>query len=282
MSKIKLIADSGATKTEWRLIAGNKKKAIFTQGLSPYFLNRNQIAETVATGVMPAVKRYTIDEIYFCGTGCKTAANKAIVKAALRSVFSAAAVTVEDDVTGAAKSLCGREKGIACILGTGSNSCFFNGKKIVKNSPGIGFILGDEGSGAVLGKSLIQHYLYELMDESLRTAFDKKFQTNTTEILDAVYRKPLPNRYLASFVPFLAENRGHYMVENILEDGINQFFYTHLLRYREIMSYPVNFVGGVAYGFKDIVVSLCEAYGFHLGNIYKAPMEGLIKYHKED
>jgi glucosamine kinase len=147
-------------------------------------------------------------------------------------------VTVSTDLMAAARSVCGHEKGIACILGTGSNSCFYNGKKIVKNSPGIGYVLGDEGSGAYLGKKVLQYYLYNTFDEDLRARFDATYVTTTVEILDQVYKKPLPNRYLAGFTLFLAENRGHYMVENIIEDGLNDFFFQHLCKYAEVWEIP--------------------------------------------
>src|ERR687889_564403 len=127
-----------------------------------------------------------------------------------------------------------RQKRIVCILGTGSNSCYFNGKNIAKNSPGIGYILGDEGSGAYLGKKVVQYFMYKTFDEDLRYKFDLKYNTTAAEILENVYKKPLPNRYLASFALFLSENRGHYMIENIIEDGLNDFFYYHLCKYPEV------------------------------------------------
>jgi N-acetylglucosamine kinase-like BadF-type ATPase len=181
----------------------------------------------------------------------------------------------------AARAVCGHDKGVACILGTGSNSCFYNGKKIVKNSPGLGFVLGDEGSGAYLGKKVLQYYLYDTFDEDLRSRFDAKFVTNRIEILDNVYKKPLPSRYLASFAIFLAENRGHYMIENIIEDGLNDFFFQHLCKYREIWTLPVSFVGSVADGFKDVLEQLCQSYEFELGTVLKNPMPGLVKYHQQ-
>jgi len=189
---------------------------------------------------------------------------------------------VNTDLMAAARAVCGHEKGIACILGTGSNSCYYNGKNIVKNSPGIGYVLGDEGSGAYLGKKVIQYYLYNTFDEDLRARFDAKFVTTTSEILDNVYKKPLPNRYLASFTLFLAENRGHYMIENIIEDGLNDFFFQHLCKYNEVWKYPVNFVGSVAHGFKDVIEQLCHSYEFELGKVLKNPMEGLVKFHNNN
>ena len=282
-----LIADSGSTKCEWCLLysdgkTGNvKKKKVDTQGISPYFLDTAGIKGVLNRELLPALKSLTVDEVFYYGTGCINPDNRKIVQKAIRSTFPGASVHVTHDLMGAALSLCGDSKGVACILGTGSNSCYFDGKKIVKNSPGLGFVLGDEGSGAYLGKKVLQYYLYNTFDEDLRYKFDAKYATNSKEILDAVYKQPLPNRYLASFALFLVENRGHYMVENIIEDGLNDFFFNHLCKYRESWKLPIHFVGGVAYGFKDVVKELCSTYEFELGRILQKPMDGLIKYHQK-
>lgn len=274
-----LIADSGATKTEWCLLKDGKPKTFFTPGLSPYFLTTDAIADTVQQQLVPQLKNATVDAVFFYGTGCANPDNVKSVKKALQSVFTSAEITVNTDLMAAARAVCGKDKGIACILGTGSNSCYYNGKTIVKNSPGIGYVLGDEGSGAYLGKKVVQYYMYNTFDEDLRALFDAKFVTTPVEILDNVYKKPLPNRYLASFTLFLAENRGHYMIENIIEDGLNDFFFQHLNKYNEVWKYPVNFVGSVADGFKDVIQNLCASYEFELGTIMKNPMQGLAKYH---
>ncbi|HEY5464155.1 MAG TPA: BadF/BadG/BcrA/BcrD ATPase family protein [Hanamia sp.] len=279
---IKLIADSGSTKTEWCLLKNNKTILFTTQGMSPYFVNAGQVEEIIRTEVFPFLRKSQIDEIYFYGTGCKNPSNIKMFHKVFHNIFPQARSFVDNDLAGAAKALCGNEKGIACILGTGSNSCYYNGKRIVKNSPGLGYVLGDEGSGTYLGKKVIQHYLYNIFDKDLRAKFDSKFVTNDAEILESVYKKPLPNRYLASFAIFLAENRGHYMIENIIEDGINDFFYTHIISLRESGKLPLHFTGGIAYGFKDVVQQLCKNYGLIPGVILKSPMEGLIKYHKEN
>lgn len=280
MQPVTLIADSGATKAEWVLLNGGKKKTFFTQGISPYFLTAEQITELVQKELGGKLKNVEVAQLFYYGTGCANPANAKIVKGALKKVFPAATITVNHDLMAAARALCGHGKGIACILGTGSNSCFYNGKKIVTNSPGLGYVLGDEGSGAYLGKKVIQYYLYNTFDDEIRARFDARFETNSVEILENVYKKPLPNRYLATFTMFLAENRGHYMIENILEDGLNDFFFHHLCKYREVWTLPVNFVGSVAYGFKDIIQQLCESYEFELGKILKNPMPGLIDYHQ--
>ena len=278
-SPIKLIADSGATKAEWCLLDRNKTKTVITQGISPYFLSTDQIHELLQKELKPKLKNIEVEEVYYYGTGCANPTNAKSVKKALLRVFAGAKVDVNHDLMAAARSLCGKEKGIACILGTGSNSCYYDGRKIVKNSPGLGYVLGDEGSGAYLGKKVIQYYLYNTFDEELRARFDAAFVTNGPEILENVYKKPLPNRYLAGFTRFLAESRGHYMVENIIEDGLNDFFFNHLCKYREIWTLPVNFTGSVAFGFKDVLKDLCDSYEFELGKILKSPMSGLVEYH---
>lgn len=277
---IKLIADSGSTKTEWCLLQGKKKITVSTQGISPYFLDAAQVQAILVKELLPKLKKNVPTEIFFYGTGCSNPANVKMIRQSIKAVFPKAKITVDHDLAGAAKALCGHSKGIACILGTGSNSCYYNGKKIVKNSPGLGYVLGDEGSGTYLGKKVLQYYLYNTFDAELMDRFNSTYKTSVTEILDAVYKKPLPNRYLASFAQFLVENRGHFMVENIIEDGLNDFFFNHIYKYRESWTMPINFVGSVAYGFRDILKELCDSYELQLGKVLKSPMVGLISYHQ--
>jgi len=278
---IKLIADSGATKAEWCLIDGKKKRTFITQGLSPYFVTSLQMEEIVQNEIRAKLKKLVPDEIYFYGTGCISVNNIKLVKKALKAVFPATKkIMVDNDIIGAAKGLVADQKGIVCNLGTGSFCCFYNGKKIVKNSPGLGYVLGDEGSGTYLGKKVIQHFLYNTFDADLMDRFNSKFNTNRQEILDHVYRQPFPNRYLASFTMFLAENRGHYMIENIIEDGFNDFFFNHIYKFRESWTLPVNFIGSVAFGFKDVLEEMCNSYELQLGKVLQKPMDGLVKYHQ--
>ena len=276
-----LIADSGATKATWCLLGGPKKKIIQTQGISPYFLSTIQITELLQKELVPKLQNADITEIYYYGTGCSNPANVALVKSAIKKALpQAKKITVQHDLMAAAKALCGDIKGVACILGTGSNSCVFNGKKIIKNNPAPGFILGDEGSGAYLGKKVVQHFIYKTFDEELMHKFRLQFDTDYTQILHQVYKEPLPNRYLASFSVFLSENRNHYMIENIIEDGLSDFFFTHLYKYTETWTQPINFVGSIAYHFKDTLKELCNSFELQLGKIIKAPMDGLIEYHR--
>jgi N-acetylglucosamine kinase-like BadF-type ATPase len=276
---VKLIADCGSTKSEWRLVGSGKTKKVFTQGISPYFLNSAQIAALLTAELLPALKKAQVHEVHYYGTGLSNKHNVKTLKSTLKKLFPDAAIEAETDLLGAARALCGNNKGIACILGTGSNSCYYNGKKIIKNSPGLGYVLGDEGSGAYLGRKVLQYYLYNTFDEELKAAFGAKFNATPHEILEKVYKGPQPNRYLASFTVFLAENRGHYMVENIIEDGITEFFFNHLYKYRESWLYPISFTGSVAYGFRDVVKEVCHAYELEPGKILKQPMDGLEEFH---
>src|SRR5688500_7911644 len=182
-----LIADSGSTKCEWRLAGARKGTSYFTQGMSPYFLNAEQMENVIRNELMKKMKAVP-DEVHFYGTGNKNPKNAKMIKGVLQKVFADAEVTVDHDLFGAARALCGHEPGIACILGTGSNSCYYNGKRIVRNSPGLGYVLGDEGSGAYLGKKVIQHYLYGTFDDELRGRFDLTYMTNASEILENVYK----------------------------------------------------------------------------------------------
>jgi glucosamine kinase len=275
-----LLADSGATKCEWCLAETKKRtQTVVTQGISPYFLDAEQIENIMRNELLPGLKKPQVDAVYYYGTGCANPDNAKMIKKAIAKVFKGAKVEVTTDLVAAARGLCGREKGMACNLGTGSFACYYDGRKIAKLSAGIGYILGDEGSGAYLGKKVIQYYLYNTFDEELRYKFDLKYKTDRAGILENVYKKPLPNRYLASFSLFLAENRNHFMIENIIEDGLNDFFFTHLCKYNESWKLPIHFTGGVAWAFRDVVIDLCHSYQFEPGVMLRAPMEGLVKYH---
>jgi N-acetylglucosamine kinase-like BadF-type ATPase len=280
MPSIQLIADSGATKAEWCLVVNGKKTPVITQGISPYFFTEEKIIDLLQKELLPAAPRLVhAESIHYYGTGMRNPDNVKMLKRSFQKVFKNAEIDINDDMLAAARALNGQVKGLACNLGTGSFCCYYNGKKIARQTPGIGYILGDEGSGAYLGKKVLQYYLYDTFDEELRYKFDEKYKTNPVEVLENVYRKPLANRYLAGFAKFLADNRGHYMIENIIEDGLNDFFFNHLCKYRETWTLPVSFVGSIAFGFKDVLKELCSAYEFELGKVLKSPMSGLVEYH---
>jgi len=274
-----IIADSGATKCQWTIVQKNKKKTITTIGISPYFLSTEEIVSILNKAFDKKIDCAAIKDIYFYGTGLSNQDNVVIIKKALKQVFKKANLDIQTDLMAIARAACMDQKGVVCILGTGSNAGFYNGKKITKNSPGLGYVLGDEGSGAYLGKKVLQYYLYQTFDEDLMNAFEQKYHLDRATILNKVYKEPLANRYIAQFTEFLVENRGHYMIENIIEDGLNDFFFTHLNKLNESWLYPIHFVGSVAFGFKDILKQLAHTYEFELGKIMKTPSEGLLAYH---
>ncbi|MBO9201182.1 MULTISPECIES: hypothetical protein [Niastella] len=277
-----LLADSGATKCEWFLAESKEStKTVFTQGISPYFFNEEKTVALLQQELLPQLPdSAVIDEIHYYGTGMRNPVNVEMVKKSLATVFGkAGTIEVSDDMLAAARALNGHKEGLACNLGTGSFAVYYDGKNIAKQAPGIGYILGDEGSGAYLGKKVLQYYLYNTFDEELRYKFETRYNATPVEILENVYRKPLANRYMATFCLFLSENREHYMIENIIEDGLNDFFFTHLCKFTESWKNPIHFVGGVAFAFHDIIEQLCHAYEFEQGKILKGAMEGLIQYH---
>lgn len=275
-----LLADSGSTSTQWSFLNNDKIKRFQTEGMSPYFLTRQQMESLLSKKVIPKLKSNIPKEIMFFGTGCGSVANRQLIQDAFKTVFVASAVKVQTDLAAAAVSLCGNEKGIACILGTGTNSCYYNGRSIKSNSPGLGYILGDEGSGTYLGKKVIQHYMYDTFDDELKASFDQTYNTTGTEILHNVYREPLPNRYLAGFSKFLHQHRGHYMVENILEDSFSDFVYNHLYKYRESWKYPIHFTGSIAWHFRDVLKKVLTDHQLQCGIIAQSPMKGLEAYYK--
>jgi glucosamine kinase len=275
-----LVADSGSTKTDWMLVKDNKTKKISTTGINPYFVTEATGAAILESELNLGKDSKHIDAVHFYSAGVKAPQNKKLLEQILKAHFDIKDIAVYTDMLGAARATCGHEKGVTAILGTGSNSCYFDGKKIAKQKASLGYIVGDEGSGTYLGKKVLQYFFYETFDDDLHEAFVNKYGNDLPAVLERIYKQPLPNRYLASFTEFLNEHRGHYMVENILEDSFLEFFNANILKYRESWKYPINFIGSVAYTFKDILENIGAHFGVTLGTIAKSPMEGLVNYHK--
>jgi N-acetylglucosamine kinase-like BadF-type ATPase len=278
-NKTILIAESGSTKTDWCLLSGTKKKMFSTQGINPFFLLEHEISSILVHELKINVAKTVIDEIHFYGAGINSEDKKKIIVTCLKNHFNCKKVYSYSDMLAAARATCLHEKGITCILGTGSNTCYFDGKKIAFKTPALGYILGDEGGGTHLGKKIIQYYLHDIFDKELKEAFETKYQTTSDSILENLYRKPFPNRYLAQFAQFIFEHRGHYMIENIAEDCINDLFINHLVRYPKINTLPVHFTGSVSFYLKDIIKNMCEQYEISCGTIQQKPMKGLITFH---
>lgn len=273
-----LIADSGSTKTDWSVVKdGLKVKSILTKGINPVFQTEEEITEELASSLVPEIKDYPIRSVCFYGAGC-IPGKQAAVRQAIAANIAADTIEVNTDMLAAARSLCGRKAGIAGILGTGSNSCYYDGKEIISNVSPLGFILGDEGSGAVLGKLLVGDVLKNQLPDKLKEEFLNTYNLSTGEIIDRVYRKPFPNRFLASLSPFLARHIDVPQVRSIVENSFRSYFRRNVMQY-DYTSFPVHLVGSVAYHYRGILAYIAEECGVQLGTIVQQPMEGLIIYH---
>ena len=276
-----LLADSGSTKTDWCLLRKGKKPLRFsTQGINPYLQSRDAIAGMLQKELPWDNAKYKADRMVYFGAGAANPEKKGFLKDILVKHFGIKKTDVHGDMVAAAQALCGDKKGIVCILGTGSASCFYNGKIIKEQKPNLGYIAGDEGGGNYMGKRILQYYAYGTFDTELKMDFEMRFGNDIRAIINKLYHEPNPNRYLASFVTLLKENRGHYMVENIIEDCLNDFFHTSILKHRNTWNLPLYFSGSVAYEFQDVLENLCSQYELEIGKVEKSPMEGLIRFYK--
>ena len=228
-----LIADSGSTKTDWCVVEkGELVQQIFTKGTNPFFQSEEEISNEIATALLPELKTDEFDAIYFYGAGCGFPDKIAVVHRALTKHLKVKGeVEVATDMLAAARGLCGRESGIACIMGTGSNSCYYDGQNIVANVSPLGFILGDEGSGACLGKLMVGDLLKNQMTPELKEKFLQQFNLTPADIIDRVYRKPFPNRFLASLSPFLSQNINEPCVHDLVLNSFKAFFKRNIMQY---------------------------------------------------
>ena len=276
-----LIADSGSTKTDWCVVEnGVLVQQIFTKGTNPFFQSEEEISNEIATALLPELKTDKFDAVYFYGAGCGFPDKIEIVHRAISKQLKVKGnVEVATDMLAAARGLCGREAGIACIMGTGSNSCYYDGENIVANVSPLGFILGDEGSGACLGKLMVGDLLKNQMTPELKEKFLKQFDLTPADIIDRVYRKPFPNRFLASLSPFLAQNINEPCVHELVLNSFKAFFKRNIMQYENYQNLKVNLIGSVAFYYKEVLAEAAEAMGIQLGTIIQSPMEGLIKYH---
>lgn len=275
------IADSGATKTEWVLIGKNGEiSKAQTIGFNPYFIKTDGIKEELDKNLFPFVNNQLVKEVFFYGAGCSTPTNCDIVGNALEDFFFNADINVEHDLLGAARALLGKEKGIACILGTGSNSCSYNGIFITENVNSLGYVLADEGSGAYLGKQLVREFYLDELPADLKEAFDKKYNYSLENILNAVYNRPSPNRFLASFSYFLSANIRHEHVRNLIRNAFRAFFTHQVTKYKGYKDLPVRALGSVAWHYRDFLLETAKEFGITIDKILQNPMDGLIEFHR--
>ena len=286
-----LIADSGSTKTDWILVASDGTQTeLHTDGINPARDARdiiyNVLYHDLLTQIPSDISREELSRsgcqgsegaVYFYGAGCIEPFSQT-VRSVLKDLFPCCKVEVESDLLGAARALCGHEPGIACILGTGSNSCLYDGRDIIMHTPPLGYILGDEGSGSFLGKVLVNGLFKGVLPDELKQAFCNKYDMELPGIIEHVYRQPSANRFLASLVPFIVEHRNHPSIHDLLVDAFRQFFVRNVAIYGH-KEMPIHCVGGIAYQFSDELSEAAASEGMQMGRIMLRPIQSIVQYH---
>ncbi len=274
-----LVADSGSSKADWILTLSDTETIPFrTSGINPFFLSEKDIIKIFQN--TPEIQPYTdqVKEIYFFGAGCSSPDRREHISNALSKIFKNAFVSVDIDIIASIYATAGNSKGICCIIGTGSNITYFDGSKIHESKHGLGYILGDEGSGTWLGKQLITSFLYGKMPADLSDSFYKNYKIDKESVIKHVYQQPAPNFYLASFAPFLSEHISHPFIIDIIKRGFNEFIETNIKSYPDYKDQTCHFVGSIAYHFSDILKELCLANEIKVGKILKHPIEELSRF----
>lgn len=276
-----LLADSGSTKTDWRLLHADGAVAqARTAGFNPFYQDADAVAAELTQHLRPLVTE-AVTEVFFYGAGITDAARGAVIAGGIQRVFpEIARLETHSDMLGAARALCGRERGIACILGTGANTCLADGGEIREQVRSLGFWLGDEGSGGYLGKTLVTHFLHGELPADLAERFGRRFPDCTREtVLDHAYRQPFPNRYFAGFSKFLFDHRQHPFAHKLVTRAFALFFGKYVEKYGEARSLKIHFTGSVAFYFNDILRQVATDRGLTLGVVMESPIAGLTLYH---
>lgn len=275
-----IIADCGSTKCDWLLLHGGRDQQLEnTVGFSPFFHSTDDIRSIIESQLLPKLDAATVREVYFYGTGVHDEHRSEIIGAALRALFPNALVEVEHDLLAAARSVCGHSAGIACILGTGSNSCYYDGKKILDNVPSLGWLIGDEGSGTHLGKALLRAWFYRELPADLQASFDAAHPEGQDVIKDKIYDKGA-NTYLATFTRFLGDNIQHPFVQNLVAASLGEFLDRHVCKYNGYQHVPIHFVGSIAYHFQSVLERCLEERKLKLGMVVRKPIYSLADYHR--
>lgn len=273
-----LIADSGATKTEWCLTDGTESETIFTEGLNPYYHTTESIKDVVKYNLIPELDN-EIDQLFFYGAGCDSEEKNEVVHEALRNVFPDAEVHIYHDLLGAARACFLREAGIACILGTGSNSCLYDGTEIIEHIPSLAFILGDEGSAGYFGKKLINKYFrYEIPDD-LKEPLERDYNMSLDHITKGLYDGSQKSRFIASYGSFLGEYADHPFIKEMLYEGFESFISRIVLKYTNATDYEVRFIGSVAFAHQEMIKEILGKYDLKPGLFVQNPMERLVEFH---
>ena len=274
-----LIADSGSTKTDWCVAKdGFTVKRFTTQGINPYHQDERRINGIVLDELLPQTGEYKLKKIVFYGSGCRDETIPTLKNILYSAFNNNVEVEIYSDLLGAARAICGHEEGIACILGTGSNSCLYDGNKIVGNIPPLGYILGDEGSGATLGKIFINEIFKNSQMNDLKNEFLQVLKMTEGDIIDRVYRQPMANRFLASLAPFIHSHIERHEVNEIVTENFRQFLLKNVKRYHRD-DLQVSFIGSIAWHFKSQLLQSALEENVYVGSVEKSPMDGLLRYH---
>ena len=275
-----LIAESGSTKTDWVLVNDQNKITIFkTMGFNPFFHSSKFIAEKIQENQEFYQASKNVDKLYFYGAGCSSLEMNNIVKSGLKSIFPNTEISVDHDLLACALSTYQGEPAISCILGTGSNSCYYDGQTLREEVPAIAYVLGDEGSGSFYGKKLLRDYLYNQLPESIKVDFEDQFGSAKSEIFESVYMKPHANVYLASFMKFLNRHYHHEYVIEMIQNGMNEFIKIHVCCYPEYKSVKTHFIGSISKIFERELIGDAANHGVILGDIIQKPVDNLVNYH---
>lgn len=272
-----LLADAGSTKTDWLLLDNHGDTLRFhTDGMNPSLLTDDEIRHILTTQLLPQVEACVLDKVEYYGAGCRGEAAMRM-KDLLCEIVATRNIVVESDMLGAARMLCGNNPGIVCILGTGANSCLYDGQQITRQTPALGFILGDEGSGAVLGRRLIGDIFKCQLPQDLREAFQADYPVTMDELIRRVYRSSAPNQYLASFTPFLSKNLHRSEIQDIIKDEFRRFIHRNVLAYLPYTDShtPLHFVGSIASVFQEQLREVVDEYDLTMGKVQKQPIDAL-------
>lgn len=275
-----LIADSGATKTKWCLESDTVSESYYTEGLNPYYHTTQSISRVIKTDLVPGLEGHHIDEIYFYGAGCDSKEKDEIVYTSLEAIFPDSKIEVEHDLLGSARACFFNKSGIACILGTGSNSCLYDGEKIVEHIPSLAFILGDEGSAGYFGKKLINSYYRFEIPETLKEKLEDAYDMDLNHIMNNLYNEGAQkSRFVASYSKFLGDNSDHPFVQEMLREGFTSFITRIVKNYSNADSHTVSFVGSVAVAYQDLLTEILRENGLQSGTFLRNPLDQLIAYH---
>jgi len=278
-----IIADGGSTKTNWCLVTDDGKKVLFnTEGYNPYFSSTEYIILSLKDQLPTDLDIANITEVNYYGAGCSVADRQKIVEDAMQVVFFNAKVNIGHDLLAAARAVLGVSEGFAAILGTGTNTCIYNGKEIVQNIDSLAYILGDEGSGCYIGKKLLGDYVRGYMPEAVRETFWETFKLTPDDVIENVYTKPLANRFCASFSKFVYDNTVNIEYShNLVKTSFDDFFRNLVTHYPDYQKYTFNCIGSVGYNFRNILEEVVLENGMVMGNIIRSPIDNLVKYHLE-